>query len=333
MKRRQTLKFAVSAVTVGLAPFARSQTREMRLGTVFASNSNLHRGALKFSEALFQESKGRYKINVYADSQIGDIAGLITGMQVGTIDMALLGMGNATTLKGAGPLSVAYVPYLFKSKKGVADVVNGPLFAPILENAAKESGVRVFVLDGARSPRAIQTTRGPILRPEDLKGMRMRVPPVELFRATFEKLGVKAVPTGVSEIYLALSKGQVEGQDNGFDMSLTFKWHEVAKFWSETEHNFEPCGWYIGEKLWQSLPPADQEIFKRAARMGGAVITELGEVIDRNGVETLKSLGVAYVKPDLGPWREALKDVHVPYEGKLWPAGMVEKIRALPENK
>ena len=333
MKRRELLKYAASAAAISLAPTAIGQTRELRIGTPFANGSNLHKGMLKFSEELFKETKGRYKFNVYTDSQIGDISQLLTGMQLGTIDMALLGMGNATTLKGGGPLSVAYVPYLFKSKKGVAEVVNGPLFTDIFENIAKESGVRVMVLDGARSARAVQTTRGPIVKPEDLKGMRLRVPPVEMFRAMFEKLGVKAVPTGVNEVYLALEKGQVEGQDNGFDLSLTFKWHEVAKYWSATDHNFEPSGWYIGEKLWNTLSTEDKAAFKRAARAGGAVITELGEEVDRNGIETLKKFGVAYTKPDLGPWREALKDLHLPYEGKLWPVGMVDKIRALPENK
>lgn len=332
MKRRDVLKYAAGSAAISLAPLARGQTRELRIGTPFANNSNLHKGMLKFSQTLFDESKGRYKFNVYTDSQIGDIAQLLTGMQLGTIDMALLGMANATSLKGGAPLGVAYVPYLFRSKRGTAKVVNGPLFQPIFEDIANQSGVRVFVLDGARSPRALQTIRGPIVKPEDLKGMRMRVPPVEMFRAMFDYLGVKAVPTGVADVYMALQKGQVEGQDNGFDLSLTFKWHEVAKYWSATDHNFEPCGWYIGEKLWQSLPPADRDLFRKATHDGGAVITDLGDEIDRNGIETLRKFGVAYTQPDLEPWRAALRDLHKRYDGNVWPAGMVEKIRALPEN-
>ena len=64
---------------------------------------------------MIQDTKGRYKFNVYTDSQIGDISQLLPRMQLGTIDMTYLGMGNATTLKGAGLLSLAYVPYLVHS--------------------------------------------------------------------------------------------------------------------------------------------------------------------------------------------------------------------------
>ena len=336
LNRRKMLRLmgggAMIAGAVAMPGILRAQTRELRIGTPYPNGGNMHQGLLKFAETIALESGGRYKVNVFTDSQIGDIQPLLTGMQLGTVDMALLGMSNATILKGGGSLSVAAVPYLFKSKTGTEKVVNGPLFADIFENVAKESGVRVYALGGARSPRALQTVRGPINVPDDLKDMRLRVPPVELYRAMFAKLGAKAVPTGLSDVYLALSKGQVEGQDNGFDVSLIFKWHEVAKFWSAIDHSFETNGWYMNNRLWESLSADDKALFRKAAAAGGADITRLGGEVDRNGVEALKQNGVAYTKPDLAPWRAALADVHQPFEGKLWPAGFVEKIRALPEN-
>ncbi|MEO5735772.1 MAG: TRAP transporter substrate-binding protein [Rubrivivax sp.] len=336
MKKRLLLQTALAGAALLLTTAgsqAQSQVRELRMGSPFPSSSHMYTGMQKFAEEVGKETQGRFKVNVYADSQIGGIPQLLTGMQLGTVDMALIGIGVATSLKGGDPLSVAYVPYIFKSKQAATDVLNGPLFTDIFEGIANQSGVRLFVLDGARSPRAFQSTRGPIRKPEDIRGMRVRVPQVEMFRAMFEKLGVKAVQTGMSDIYTALSKGQVEAQDNGFDVSLNFKWHEVAKYWAATDHNFEPVGFYISDKLWKTLAPADQAAFKKAGHAAGALITKLGNEVDRKGVEELKSLGVTYTQPDLGPWRDALKDVHLPYEGKLWPAGMVERIRALPENR
>jgi len=175
----------------------------------------------------------------------------------------------------------------------------------------------------------VQSIKGPVMKPDDLKGMRLRIPPIDMFRAAFESVGVKPVPMGLSDVYQALSRGQVDGQDNGFDLSLSFKWHEVAKHWSATAHCFELATWYVSEKLWQSMTPADREIFKRAAQEGGLVATRLGEEIDRNGIEELKKAGVNYVVPDIAAFREAFKDVHKPYEGKVWPAGLVDKIRAM----
>jgi TRAP-type C4-dicarboxylate transport system substrate-binding protein len=199
----------------------------------------------------------------------------------------------------------------------------------MFENLAKESGVRAFAAAGARSGRAVQSIKGPVMKPEDLKGMRLRIPPIDMFRAAFESVGVKPVPMGLADVYQALSRGQIDGQDNGFDLSLSFKWHEVAKYWSATNHCYELATWYVSEKLWQSMTPADREAFKRAAQEGGLVATRLGEEIDRNGIEELKKAGVTYVVPDIGAFREAFKDVHKPYEGKVWPAGLVDKIRAM----
>ena len=330
MTRRTSLGVAALAAATLVSSVAMAQApRELRMGTPFVNGSNLHQAMLKFAEVVNAETKGRYKVLVYTDSQIGDIQQLISGMQLGTVDMAYLGIGNGAGLKGGAPLNIAYTPYLFKSKEKANEILNGPIFTEMFENLARESGVRAFAAAGARSGRAIQTTKGPIRKPEDLKGMRLRIPPIDMFRAAFESVGVRPVPMGLSDIYQSLSRGQVDGQDNGFDLSLSFKWHEVAKYWSATDHCFELATWYVSEKLWQSMTPADRESFKRAARSGGEVATKLGEEIDRNGVEELKKAGVTYVVPDIPGFREAFKDAHKPYEGKVWPAGLVDKIRAM----
>jgi TRAP-type transport system periplasmic protein len=315
--------------SIYLAPMAEAQPKELRMGTPFVNGSNLHQGMLKFAEIVNSESKGKYKVLVYTDSQIGDIQALLSGMQLGTVDMAYLGIGNGAALKGGGPLNIAYTPYLFKSKEWAEKVLNGPIFAPMFEELAKESGVRVFAAAGARSGRAIQTLKGPVNKPEDLKGMRLRIPPIGMFKDAFEGLGVKVVPMGLSEVYLALSRSQVDGQDNGFDLSLSFKWHEVAKYWSATDHCYELATWYISEKLWQQLTPEDKVLFQRAAKEGGIVVTKLGEQIDNNGIEELKKAGVTYTKPDLEPFRKAFENAHKSYEGKQWPAGLVDQIKAM----
>ena len=328
--RRSAIRVAAlaSAAAVTSPWVAKAQVRELRMGTPFVNGSNLHQAMLKFAEVVGTASNGRIKINVYSDSQIGDIQALLSGMQLGTVDMAYLGIGNGASLKGGGPLNIAYTPYLFKSKEAADAVLNGPLFAPMFEELAKESGVRCFAAAGARSGRAIQTIKGPINTPEDLKGFRLRIPPIPMFKDAFEALGVKVVPMGLSEVYLALSRSQIDGQDNGFDLSLSFKWHEVAKFWSATDHCYELATWYISEKVWLQLSADDRDVFKRAAKEGGLIATKLGEQIDAGGVEDLKKAGVTYVKPDLEPFRKAFANAHKPYEGKQWPVGLVDKIRA-----
>jgi len=312
---------------LALGPVAAAEVK-LRLGGPWTTGSSLQKGMEKFAQTIGAESSGRFEVKVFPDSQLGDIQQLLTGVQLGTIDLAYLAIGNAGQLKGGAPLNVAYVPQLFKSKQQATDVLNGPLFTEMYEAVAKGAGVRIFAVYGARSPRAIQTTKGPIRRPDDLKGMRIRIPPIDMLRASMEAAGAKPVPMGLSDVYMALSLGSVDGQENGLDAAIQFRWHEVAKFWSATDHVFEVAAWYMNERRWQALKPEDQALFRRAARAGGQVATDLGEALDRDGIETLKKSGVTYVVPDKAAFNAAWADIYQPYEGKVWPAGLVERIRS-----
>lgn len=327
------MKPFVRALAAGLlsalvaVPAVHGATLNLRFGTPFVTGSNLHKAMEKFAEVVAQESKGAIKVQVYADSQIGDIQQLIAGMQLGSVDMAYLGVGNAGQLKGCGPLNVSYLPYLFKSKRAAEDVLNGPIMAEFYEQCAQSAGVRIFSVGGDRSPRAIVTTRGPIRKPEDLNGMRLRIPPIPIFRDTFEKVGVKVVPLGLNEVYMALSRGQVDGQDNGFDLTLSFRFHEVSKFWSATDHVYDAGAFYVSERRWKTFTPEQRAMFKKAAVEGGNLATKLGDELDARGLDDLKKSGVNYVVPDRAAFEKAWADVYKAYEGKVWPAGLVQRIK------
>ncbi|HEX7952995.1 MAG TPA: TRAP transporter substrate-binding protein [Burkholderiales bacterium] len=297
----------------------------LRFGTPFVTNSNLHKAMEKFAEVVGKESAGKIRVQVYADSQIGDIQQLIAGMQLGTVDMAYLGVGNAGQLKGCGALNVSYLP---KSKRAAEQTLNGPIFQELYEQCAQSAGVRIFAVGGDRSPRAIVTTRGPILKPADLNGMRMRIPPIPIFRDTFEAVGVKVVPLGLNEVYMALSRGQVEGQDNGFDLTLSFRFHEVSKYWSATDHCYDLGAFYVSERKWKTFTPEQQALFRRAAAEGGRLATQLGEEFDRHGLEELRKAGVNYVVPDKAAFEKAWANVYKNYEGKVWPEGLVARIKS-----
>lgn len=326
MKRRLC---AALALMVGAGAFtAAAADLTLRFGTPFVTNSNLHKAMEKFAEVVAKESGGKIKVQVYADSQIGDIQQLIAGMQLGTVDMAYLGVGNSGQLKDCGALNISYLPYLFKSKQQATAMLNTPVFLELYDACAKSSGTRIFAVAGARSPRALVTTKGPIRKPEDLKGMRLRIPPIPIFRDTFEAVGVKVVPLGLNEVYMALSRGQVDGQDNGFDLTVSFRFHEVSKYWAATDHVYDVAAWYISERRWKTLTKEQQELFKRAAQIGGKLATDLGEQIDAQGLDELKKVGVTYVVPDKTAFEAAWKDVYKNYEGKVWPVGLVERIKA-----
>jgi tripartite ATP-independent transporter DctP family solute receptor len=306
--------------------------RELRLGSPWPSTSTVHAALPVFAAAVERETKGNVKVRVYPDSQLGDIQSLINGVQLGTVDMTYLAIGNAGVLKGGAPLNVAYVPYLFKSKAGAEKVVNSPVFQELYDNLAKESGVRIFAVYGARSPRAIQNRVRAITKPEDLKGLKIRIPPIDGIRTAFDTMGAKPVILGLGDTYNAIERGQVDGHENGVDAAVGYKWYEVAKYYTPTDHIFETGAFYINEKLWQSLSEEERQTFIRSAKEGGAAMTAAGEKIDAEAQKIFAANNVQVSQPDKAAFEKALADGYKRFEGKIWPEGLVDRIRAIPQD-
>jgi len=329
--RTFTLGVAVVAMLT-LSP-AEAQQRQFRLGSPWPATSLFHQGILKFAEEVEKRSSGQLKVLVFPDGQLGDIQALINGLQTGTVDMTYLAIGNANVLKGGSQLNLAYVPYLFKSKAAAEEIANGPIFQKMYTDVADQSNVRIFAVYGQRTPRGVQNSKRDVIKPDDMKGLKIRIPPIDGMRQFVGVLGAQGVVMGLGDTYQGISRGQVDGHENGVDAAISFKWYEVAKHWTETAHMYETAAWYMREEVWKSLNPDQKKIFVEAARAGGAVVTQLGEKIEKDGLDTFKANGVTVSKPDRAAFEAALKDAYKQSEGKLWPVGMVDQIRALPNNK
>jgi tripartite ATP-independent transporter DctP family solute receptor len=323
---------AIAVALVALLPLQAQPVQAqqtLKMGTFSAANSPWADGMREFSRIVKEKTNGRINIAVYTDAQLGDMQQLLTGMQLGTIDMAYFDVTVAAFLKGGETLMVCIVPYLFDSKEKTAQVLNSDLFKGIYEDIAAKTGVRIFAVYGDRSPRAVQTTKGPINKPEDLVGLRLRVPGIDIYKRTFETMGVKVTPMGMSDIYNGLSRGIVDGQDNGIDVSIPLKFHEVAKYWSATDHVYSGTGWFISDKLWKSLSDADRAIMTAAAKDAGLITSKATEKLEADAKDIFKQAGVTYVVPDREAFRTKLADLYKEFEGKVWPAGLIGKIRAM----
>ena len=325
MKRLVRLLMASAAIATAVGAVA--QPMELRLATQSPGNSPWQRAMQKFADVVAADTKGDIKIKVYTDGQLGDLPQLLSGMQLGTQDMAYFALGGAFFLKDAAPLQVAYVPYLFDSKDGAAKGLNSAPMKKLYDEVAQKTGVRIFAISGARSPRAVQTTKGPINKPEDLKGVKMRIPGLPIFDVTFRSLGVRIVPMNMTEMFTAFSAGTIEGQDNGADLSIPFKFHEVAKYWSATDHVYEQTAWYISDKLWAKLTPAQQAVFLRASVEAGKIADVEIQQLDDQVPAIMKAANATYTVPDRAAFKKAMSGVSAQFEGKVWPAGLTEQLR------
>ena len=319
-----------AGAAIGMPSIARAQARQLKIATIALVNSPWHKALNRFKEVVEAESAGRYTVAVYTDGQLGDIAQLLSAMQLGTVDFSYFGLSSISFVRGAEAFNVLYVPYLFKNGEWGEKILNTDLeLLGMFDKVATTAGVRVFGAWGQRSPRAIQSTRGPIMKPEDVKGLRLRIPAIPMLRATFDRLGAQSTPMGMLEIYSALSRGAVDGQDNGFDLSIPPRFHEAAKFWSATDHVNELVGFFVSERLWKWLNETDREIFRKASKAAGEVTTQLTKELDTEAIDILKKAGCTYVVPDRDAFRKAVAGVEDALHGNMWPKGMVARLRTL----
>ena len=333
MRRRDCAAGLLSLALAGAAaPPARADARTVKIATIGMAGSPWDFALRRFKEVVEASSQGRYAVNVYTDGSLGDIAQLLSAMQLGTIEFAAFGLTAITFVRGGELLNVAYTPYLFPSAAAAEQVLNNAEFRAIYEKIGQTAGVRVFGAYGQRSPRALQTVSGPITQPGQVKGLRLRIPAIPMLKAVFERLGAQITPLGMLEIYNALSRGTIDGQDNGFDLSIPAHYHDVAKHWSATNHAFELVGSFASEKFWRSLPADDRALFEDAARQAGTVVTDLTKKLDEESIGILKAAGCTYVVPEQKAFQAALAGVEDQFEGTLWPQGLVSRSRSSHEN-
>lgn len=319
---------AFLAMMLATAAYTASvDAREIKIATISSANSPWAKAMQAFADEAAKLSNGDLQVKVYTDAQLGDISKMFSSMQLGTLEMGYFGLGSAIFLRGAKALNILYVPYLFKNGEWAERILNDEEFTKIYDDVAKKSGVRVFAAFGIRSPRALETVDRPVRKPEDVKGLRLRIPSIPILKTTFETLGAQVVPLAMTEIYTALGRRMIDGQDNGFDLSMPMRFYEEAKYWSATNHAYELTGWFVSEQFWESLSPKERKELIAAAKVGGAVATRLDAKLDQDAVEELKKSGGTYIVPDRAAFKQALANVYKKYEGKDWPAGMVERIQ------
>lgn len=327
-RRRFCAAGTLSLVLAGMAarPVMAAE-RTIKIATIGLAGSPWDLALRRFKEFVEAESKGRYAVNVYTDGQLGDIAQLLSAMQLGTVELSAFGLTSLAFVRGGEPLNASYAPYLFPDAAAAERVLNGAEFRGIYDKIAGSAGVRTVGAWGQRSARALQTISGPITQPGQVAGLRLRIPAIPMLKAVFEKLGAQITPLGMLEIYNALSRGTIDGQDNGFDLSIPAHFHDIAKHWSATNHAFELVGFFASERFWRGLPAGDQAMIEAGTQAAGQIITDLTRKLDEDSVGILKAAGCTYTVPDRDAFKAALAGVDVQFDGKLWPEGLVGRMR------
>ncbi len=289
MIRTRSLRLATrlvlaAALAVSLPGRAAADPKIIRLGHVGYPGSLFAITADEYARRVNEALKGRYEVRVFHSSQLGSDEDMLKGIKVGVLEM----FAPSTIMSTVDPkFGVFEMPYLFKDRAHAKRAFEDPKVDSILLDPLPQKGLRVLGI-WENGFRVITNNVRPIVKPEDLKGIKLRVPGgvwrVKMFRA----YGANPTPLAYGEVFAALQAGVMDGQENPFAQIYGGKFQEVQKYLSLSDHVYTPAYLVVSERFWKSVPPDAQKVLARIAveigdysRTEGARLDK--EILDKIG--------------------------------------------------
>ncbi len=303
----KTLLAALLAVlVVSAADYAGAGERVVAKAAVVATADGAHTLALKeMQKALDKYSGGKFVMEIYTDSQLGDEREIIEGVSLGTIEMGVV--NNAPVSNFIKDFRILDFPYLFTDFDAIYGVLNSDIGRKLLDK---------FEAIGIYSPSywdcgfRYTTTNKPIVHPSDLKGLKIRTMENELHMALFRLLGATPTPMAISEFLTAVRQGTVDGHENVLYSIYTKKVHESNKFIGVTKHLYSPSPIIVNKDFYDNLPANLREAFDKAEHEACLWVWDYGRTLDANILAKMKAEGVTVTEVDMEEWREATKGVY-----------------------
>ncbi|WP_186392553.1 MULTISPECIES: TRAP transporter substrate-binding protein [unclassified Pannonibacter] len=297
---RQALAAAIGLASLtALGNPSLAAERVLKLGHLANEQNTWHKASVKFGEELKAITNGRIEVEVYPNESLGKEVDLINGMQLGTADMTITG----ESLQNWAPMAALLaVPYAYKSLEHMDEVASGKIGEDIKAEIVARAQIRPIAYF-ARGPRNLTANRE-IKTPDDLKGLRMRVPNVPLFVDTWKTLGAQPTPMAFSEVFTSLQSGVIDAQENPLALIKSANFAEVQKFVNKTEHVRSWIYLTISEMTWSQLSAEDQAAVMEAAKRAQAYERELFLADEENLVKELQAAGMTFVEVDAAAFAE-----------------------------
>ena len=321
--RRAVVASAAAASLASLLPRPARAATAWSLGYPLPANSQFGAAAEAFSQELARLTGGRFAIKQFPSSALGGEREMIEGIQLGSQDLAIVSTGAVGNF--VPQVTIFDLPFLFRDYAHAHAVLDGAIGADMLQRFPARGLVALAWGEGGF--RHITNYKRPVLRPEDLRGLKIRTQENAMHIAAFKGLGAIPTPINWPETFVALQQRAVDGQDNPISVIEASKLYEVQKYLSLTQHLYSPALFLVSPALYNKLPPADQDALRAAARAGAAAMRKRVAADERSGVQNLKQRGMDVAEAiDKAPFIAALAPSYQTFN-QQFGADNIERIR------
>ena len=323
---------------VGTPAEAQNYKSEYKISTVVGVPFPWGLSAQRWADLVKERTNGRINMKVYPGAQLvaGDQTKEFTAMRQGIIDMAV---GSTINWSPQVPeLNLFSLPFLMPDHAAIDAITQGEPGKKLFEIIASKDIVPLAW--GENGFRELTNSKHEVRKPEDLKGLKIRVVGSPLFNDTFTALGANPTQMSWADAQPALSTGAVDGQENPLSIYTVAKLHTVGqKYVTLWRYVADPLIFSVNKQVWNSFTPEDQKIVREAAVEAGKYGIEVARKgitpEDPSELENIKKLGVtmAELSPEeLKAFQDATKPVYEKWKARIG-AELVEAAEKAVANR
>jgi len=329
VKKHPVLKLLVlllflSAMLISFAGCAKKKEEKiLRLAYVYGPTELLHQSAEQFAAFVSEQSQGKIRVKLYHSGQLGNEREIIEGLKLRSIDMVLA--GGAIVGWYAPQYAVIEAPFVWRDYEHIEAVWQGEIGSQLRQTMQSNAGINMLDL-WYRGPRYLTTTSRKIYIPDDLAGLKLRVPELDVYIKSWQAFGANVTPLPFNDMFMALKLGVVEGQENPLATIYGNNLHEVQKYIMETQHLI---GFYIlctGVHFDDFFTAQEKELILSAAQKATQWHNRQLERSETEYRDKLTEAGVEFLPVDREAFRNLAKEKIPPLFEQTWEKGLYEKI-------
>jgi C4-dicarboxylate-binding protein DctP len=289
----------------------------IKFSHVVTNDTPKGKGALRFKELAEQRSNGRVKVEVYPNSQLYKDGEELQALQLGAVQILAPSLAKFGPL-GAPEFEVFDLPYIFDSDRELHKITQGPIGQGLLKKLDSKGILGLAYWDNGFK---VMTANKPLKKPEDFKGLKMRIQSSKVLDAQMRALGAIPQVMAFSEVYQALQTGVVDGTENTPSNIFTQKMHEVQKYMTLSDHGYIGYAVIVNKKFWEGLTPDIRATLEGAMKDATAYANDIAKKENDDALEAIRKSGrsqiIRLTAEEKRAWKKALFPVHREQQGRI----------------
>ncbi len=281
---------------------AQAQGINLRIAHYIDEKHPIHLGAKQMATKVEERTKGQVKITIYPANTLGSPPEVVKQVKLGTLDMCINTQGQFEYYVKA--CATAQIPFVFDDYDHAHRTLDGPAMKWLAPQFEKEGFV--VLANWEWGFRNITNNKKPIMKPEDVKGLKIRVPPEFHLQVLFETLGAVVTKIAWPELYMALAQNVVDGQENPLSAIYYQKFYEVQKHVALTRHAYACAMPVISTMSWAKLTPDQQKILMEEAKIAGNWVRKTLNDEEIDLIKKFEQAGLKVTRPDIASFRAVM---------------------------